>query len=339
MFLCVMMSCFFTNHAASQTPYYYAISYATPDWGCGIKVSKINLETKEVVDFDTAGLCYVLADPRPIVFTRDDSDYIFASTANCGNSKRTPASNECFSDYVIYNDLGKIINRGRLENKYVYSKTGSSGTEIKIKYRLNTDSFRYWMNGAITLNDDNSIKISPIAKCDYSDSAYPIISGFQYFNKIDDRNNTIYWDIGHDANYLLRIDADNKALLDSLKIPDKRTHTCLFALSNDQSKIYTFHFFARYANEYYENGEPPILPSYIKVYRADTLIMIDSFPAPDPSGTAGYFGGDWWPCEAIGDYRVYYYFASDGPESFFPAIVYIFNTRNNESTWLNIGWR
>jgi hypothetical protein len=329
----------FIEDALAESPYYYTISYATPEWGCGIKVSKINLDTKEVVDFDTAGLCYWIADPRAIVFTRNDSNYIFAATVNCGTAKRSEASNDCFSDYIIYNDAGRIVSRGVIENSYIQSHKMLFGEEIYIKYSEHTDSLHYWRDGTINLLEDNSISIIPDTFPAKEDPTLSIISGFQYFDKIDERNNTIYWDVAFRAEYLLRIDIDKKILLDSLRITDKRNHSCLFALSNDQTKIYTFHFGGKCGSCYYENGPPPVLPSYIKIYRADTLVMIDSFPAPDPLVAGGYVTGDWWPCEAIGDYRVYYFFASELPEFFAPAMLYIFDTRNNESTWLNIGWR
>lgn len=327
------------NYSLAVTPYYYTVSYATPDWGCGIKVSKINLDTKEVTDFDTAGLCYMIINPRPIVFTRNDSDYIFAATANCSWGKRVPASSDCYSDYVIYNDVGKIIHRGVLERKYVYCKERSLGSDVKIKYREYTDSLHYWRYGTINLQDDNTIILSPDTIPAGEDPTSSIISGFQYFKRIDKRNDSIYWDVGHNAVYLLRIDTDKKVLLDSLRIPDKRTHTCLFALSDDQRRIYTFHFFAQYGHKYYENGTPPILPSYIKVYRADTLVLIDSFAVPAPSAAKGYVAAEWASAERIDEYIIYYFFADEGIELFDPAMLYIFDTRNNESTWLNVGWR
>jgi hypothetical protein len=329
----------FIEDAPAKSPYYYTISYATPEWGCGIKVSKINLDTKEVVNFDTAGLCHIISFETPIIFNRNDSDFIFASTMNCGWGKRTPASNECYSDYVIFYENGKEFKKGRLPNIFFCEHDFMKGNTIPIRYLFNTDSGLIDWHGLISLKPDNTIDIIPQKLSDYSDSTYPIISGFQYFHKIDERNDSIYWDIGHNANYLLRIDVNKKVLLDSLRIPDKRSHSCLFALSEDYSRIYTFHFFAQYEHTYYENGPPPFLPSYIKVYRADTLVLLDSFPVPAPSMAKGYVAAEWASAKRINDYIVYYFFQDEGIEFFDPAMLYIFDTRNNESTWLNIGWR
>jgi hypothetical protein len=58
-----------------------------------------------------------------------------------------------------------------------------------------------------------------------------------------------------------------------------------------------------------------------------------------PNIEGGYIINEIGECDNIGPYMVYYYFAQEDYRYFSPAMLFIFDTRTNEATWLRVGWR
>jgi hypothetical protein len=65
---------------------------------------------------------------------------------------------------------------------------------------------------------------------------------------------------------------------------------------------------------------------------------MDSIPIPDyPEGD--FISGSYGPAELVGPYIVYYFGESNDLGQLYPAMLFIFDTRTNEATWLRVGWR
>ena len=84
-------------------------------------------------------------------------------------------------------------------------------------------------------------------------------------------------------------------------------------------------------------GQDWISPS-LRKYNIKNFIMLDSIPLPD------FSKGDcvgWAPGigERVGPYITYYFGKPGDMEILFPATLFIFDTRSNETTWLRVGWR
>jgi len=66
---------------------------------------------------------------------------------------------------------------------------------------------------------------------------------------------------------------------------------------------------------------------------------MESLAIQYPNSDSGYIGSGYGPCERIGPYFIYYFFDGEDYRYFSPAMLFIFDTRTNQATWLRVGWR
>ena len=170
-----------------------------------------------------------------------------------------------------------------------------------------------------------------------------------FIKKFDKNNNKIYWGLkngnvkDNDA-YLLLIDLPEKSLRASLSIADYASMTPRFALSRDDSLIYVF-LLNESCWDNADYGEVPIpRPNIVKIYSARDLTLRDSIRIADPPSDSscasmGYDVYDSNICAREGKYLIYFFSGFNGLERFVPALLFIFDTRTNEATWLRVGWR
>jgi hypothetical protein len=204
------------------------------------------------------------------------------------------------------------------------------------------------MNGYLSLDSNGKPLITPIGEVNDADSLYPQINGFRYFWKISQHNDSIYWDVSNDPRndgaYLLKLDVPNRRLLDSVYICDFGQVTPRFALSSNDSIIYAFILNEScWANTEYGDTVIP-QPSFLKIFSTKDLSLLDSIPIPNPvpDSNCASFGYDDWDediYDRTGNYLVYFFMGSVAIERFVPAMLFIFDTRTNQATWLRVGWR
>ena len=195
------------------------------------------------------------------------------------------------------------------------------------------------MEGKIVLNPDHHLSIADSRENRFRDDEHPIISGFRFFNRMRNGNNRIYWNLIDRGMYLLNIDVTNRILIDSLNVGNDMDYSYLFALSSDDSLIYFFHINSNILGGPEEQQKKSIGPSYLLGFRASSLILVDSIPIIYPSLDYGYSFAEIGNCDWVGPYLVYYFFHGEDYRYFSPAMLFIFDTRTNEATWLRVGWR
>jgi hypothetical protein len=103
--------------------------------------------------------------------------------------------------------------------------------------------------------------------------------------------------------------------------------------------IYDFNlnneFYGETITKTYELGR---INPFVKLFNINTFAQLDSFPVADyPKGD--YPDGNNDVADVVGPYIVYYFFGREGIEKYAPAMLFIFDTRTNEATWLRVGWR
>ena len=318
--------------------YYYIDSYETNSDNTGILLAKINLEAKSIEWSTPIPITGGIVFKTPLSIKRGGQNFLVVSTFNGLWGKNSTNASGISTSYAIFDENGVQLGIDSLPSgvgilDFHYGPTYSDTT---LRYTTNRD-VEYL--GFPTLSNDNVLRLSRNREYRFRDSDYPIIGGFRYFRRISGRNNSLYWDEKDNWVHLLTINFDNRTLIDSLNIGYVTDYSYLFALSADDSLIYSFSINWNYLSGPVETQKEIINPSYLKIFSAANLSIIDSISIPYPSLEIGYANREIGNCDCVGPYLVYYFFEQEAAAIFSPAMLFIFDTRTNETTWLRVGWR
>jgi hypothetical protein len=149
--------------------------------------------------------------------------------------------------------------------------------------------------------------------------------------------NNIYFDIVDGQYRVFKRDREMQTI-DSLLLEPLESRNMIFA--GIDSILYVFsinyevHIKGRDDKAY---GQDWITPN-VRRYNIDSFKMIDSIPIPDFKKD-NFVSGDDGVARVFGPYITYYFGEPGDMELLYPAMLFIFDTRTNETTWLRVGWR
>jgi len=157
---------------------------------------------------------------------------------------------------------------------------------------------------------------------------------FTFYEPIDTLKQ-LYKAASSAERYLLK--SDRNSILDLVQQNNEPDRSIVFA--SKDSLLYVFHqnfeFYGELVQKPRDEGR---IESHALIYNAYDFSLIDSISIPDyPEGE--YIFDDFGVADVVGDYIVHYFFHKGGLEGFEPAMLFIFDTRTNEATWLRVGWR
>ena len=314
----------------------YTVSYANGSFGTDVLFSKIDLDSKSIIYSTRVPMRGEIQFKTPIEFHRHGQSLFFITTINGLAAKNSEVLDSQFSEYSMIDDNGEILSHSIIPNIQLTDFGHTSDLTANIEY---IDSAGYDMEGILDLSNLNHVEIRPIRRLTYDDSEYPTIAGFQYFKKIKKTNNRLYWCTMTNGIYLLSFDTNDNRLIDSLNINVSTPYFYLFGLSDNNSLIYVFYMNSN------DLGGPPDLqkitvdPSYVKILNSNNFAWTDSIPIDYPPLDSGYVAGTNGPCSKLGPYFVYFDMVGEDYRYFSPAMLFIFDTRTNEASWLRVGWR
>ncbi len=175
---------------------------------------------------------------------------------------------------------------------------------------------------------------------------YPVNFNANYYGRIGrfwplegiDTLLNIFSNIQDDYLYLIKADAQRRVILDTINAGNSYTEAIIYTVKD--TTLYLFHLNCeRHAGlssdkDYGENW----IYSRVTIYDAHSMNPIDSVRIPDyPHGD--YIVNEHGVADVIGPFIVYYFFYQESLEVNSPAMLFIFDTRTNETTWLRVGWR
>jgi hypothetical protein len=326
-FLCIM------PQLAGAGEYYYTCSYAQPRWGTNIIFSKIDLDKKVIVFSKEIPITGAICFFNPPLIEDDDNKYFFLATIYGLPGHNTPAGNP-YGYYALVTEDGNIVQIDSIPNTHFIHVIDTLKSTI-----LYHDSTGAPIISQLTLDQDSKVVFNNIGEDIYRSKDYPIIGGFRYFNRIDPFFNRAYWNVANNGIYILLIDGSMEILIDSLNVsaPTKRSY--LLGISPNYAKIYTFYIDCTCKGYEYYTEIDSIAPSYAKTFSSKDLSLIDSLNILNPCTDSICIDIAGASCHRVNDYLVYLIVSSVGIENFAPALLFIFDTRTNEATWLRVGWR
>jgi hypothetical protein len=97
---------------------------------------------------------------------------------------------------------------------------------------------------------------------------------------------------------------------------------------------YELHFKGRIEKGYGQDW----IDANVRMFNIRNFVLLDSLSLPDyPEGD--FISGSYGVGEVKGPFITYYFGQSGDMQLVYPAMLFIFDTRTNEATWLRVGWR
>ena len=324
------------SHANSQEPTsYYVSCYENAHQPTNILVAKVNLDDKTIEYSVSLPFAGALLLSKPLVFQRGERVLLVVSTVNDLPAKNSVFLDTVISNYAVIDQAGNILVSSHMPQIEIHEVEGSAGADYTIRYSYRGNA----MTGNLRLGRGNMLSVVPDRDYVYIDSDYPYIGGFRFFHRITPSNEGLYWVTTARGWYLLRLDVERRELLDSLKVGDDSSRFYLFGLSEDTSNVYCFTMNSNIVGGPEDLRKLTIDPSYLKIYRRTDFALNDSIPIPYPPLDSGYVCGGTGLIDRVGPYFCYFDLNGEDYRYFSPAMLFIFDTRTNEATWLRVGWK
>jgi len=327
-------------YAYPQEHPYYLCTYEGPDSSGGVVLLKVDLDQKSVVSSLGLPMQGELAFRVPLVIDRARQRFYVVPTNDGLPAKNSQLLASPVCNYSVINNDMALVVQGQLSGISIIGSFHfplSTSPLIKVIERQGDSSNVF--RGRPVLVSGNRLEVVDRAYGPESDADYPEIGGFRYFKRVAPFNDRYYWAANSNGVYILVIGFHDSTLINSTLVCTSRAQANIFALSPGDSLIYCFFI------NYNSLGGPEafrktgIDPSYLITFAPESLAQIDSLSLPSPSLDYGYVQPETGICDKVGPYLVYYFFLQESYKYFSPAMLFIFDTRTNEATWLRVGWR
>lgn len=284
-----------------------------------------------------------LLSKKPAIVDVNDRSYLISISEFGGFAKNSgPAgSYKVYYSVLTVDDQQLVIVKNDSIGGVMASPIRQYVDETGFRFGLRSDrdTMTVLPDGEYTL--DNNLNFQMIRPISYSHEPNVIynLAGHEYMTKVWNENNiNIFYYSGY---WLARLANDLSIVLDSLYLINMQNGSGIFAYHPDRDKLYCFHLnyefhgkFPQYEKDYdYNRIEPEVL-----IYDPYTFNLLENLPIVDYA-RGDYPGHENGLAEVVGDFIIYYFFEEDWWPIFAPAMLFIFDTRTNEATWLRVGWR
>jgi hypothetical protein len=166
------------------------------------------------------------------------------------------------------------------------------------------------------------------------------VGRYTYPRRLPHSSAPIYWDTADNFEvYILMLNAQRTRILDSLSVGNFLAYSQLFGVSAADSLLYIFSLSYDIPRGGGRLAHRNNAPSFVRKYRVADFSLTDSISVPNIVPDTDYVRNELGPCDVVGPFMVYYFFKGDDYRYFSPAMLFIFDTRTNEATWLRVGWR
>jgi hypothetical protein len=333
----VILTILFCFLSVKAQNYYYLCTYVQEDIdSLNVRFLKIDLDRKEIVLKNIAPLWGELNARTPLTLLFNSHQYYVVMTIEGAPGKNSRLSPTLLTHYIIFNENGDSIHSGCFSGIHMYGFEEYTGQSIYFKYYDEFGQSGKCLKGSLSLSDTNNLIFGRLGEYQ---STHPGIGRFRYPQRITPKSDKYYWDLDQTGLYLFSRNLPINNVFDSLVVDRDIEYSYLFGIPDSNTMIYLFYL------NYNELGGPESLQkinmdsSYLKIINPQTLVTADSIYVQNPSLDSGYAFAEIGTCDRVGPYFVYYFFDQEDYRYYSPAMLFIFDTRNNQATWLRVGWR
>jgi|GEM_PF-3262974 hypothetical protein len=331
----------------TQAEEYYLMAYGQ-DKGISdrdVYLKRINLDSAMIVDsllINSGG--YISAKIPPRINVNNQTVLIPFVEVGCYCKNSKVGFNIIYYSIIGINGTLNLIRRDSIPDGLLLDLNQySSNNYFQFSVVSNSSGAALYGLGNYSLNNQyNFIKVGELTPDPWSLSV-SIGSNFKFLGRFNpSAAPNLCFAIGPDSRYwAIRINDTKTAVLDSVLLQRRIYASTIFAYHPSNNKLYCFYLnyenhgkFSDTEKSYGQNWRVP----EVYIYDANTLQLLEQDTIADFT-EGNYPGLEKNAADIVGNYIVYYFFQDEWMGRFYPAMLFIFDTRTNEARWLRVGWR
>jgi hypothetical protein len=346
MFIVIIFTVIINSNLSAQIYYVNTYSQANTEGTAVITIKSINLDSANVVDSLNLNNRGYIPIKKPVILQDNQRIYLLTLSQISHMSKNSyPADSPCVYYSVVTSNNGilRSIRSDSIRNSII-DIIDQNDNEQGFKFGLTkyNDTTTIYPSGIYTLNSDFRFRfLRPYISVDMPGTIHNIDS-FDFITKLpNDAANGMYYGFKNSQWWLAKLNKSSN-IIDSLQLRYSGGAATLFAYHPLRDKFYCFHLnyemHTGLMDSVYKHREDFYVAPEVLIYDPITLELTNRYSIEDyPAG--GYPGRENGLADVVGNFIVYYFFAEDMYYRYDPAVLFIFDTRTNEATWLRVGWR
>lgn len=321
-------------------------SYEEGESSYAISAKLIDLASATIISSLDLPLDGTIINKEPIQILSNDSPMYICFTVdgwmgkNAGFFDSSEVVRYCI--YTVGQNSLRILHSDSLKYvrfEYLYQYIGEQGFRLAIA-SATSDNYLF-RPGRYSINDRFNIElISPIDENDLPPRYIDQTGNFKHLDRMPHSDKYHLYHTFHNSQYwLLKLNGQNDNIVDSLLLRTSGGQATTYAYSPSRDRFYCLHTNYEIHGELVEKNrndfyiEPEVL-----IYDPNNLHLLQRYAIQDyPDGN--FPGKENGVADVITDYLVYYFFEDDNWKIYAPAMLFIFDTRTNEASWLRVGWR
>lgn len=300
-----------------------------------IKTMFVDLEAKTLIGSITIADTGYLINKKPLEVRRGQSLYYISVVLQGCICKNGTVGQRITKIVVIDPETKQVVFDHDDSNLNLITIKQLDNYYVFVSGEIN-DPLRHKINGKYELGRSFELRLRTSFPPDSIPYLYRNLNSFRFYEPIVE-SLSLYSSTLADRRFIIKTDAQRNSLLDSLEIVNEPHRSIVFAAKD--SLLYIFHQNYEYYGKFTQKTrQDDWIQSHLLIYNIADFSLIDSVAITDyPEGD--YIIADFDVADIVGNYIVYYYAQSGGLEDYTPAMLFIFDTRTNEATWLRVGWR
>jgi hypothetical protein len=243
------------------------------------------------------------------------------------------------------NGMLSIIRQDSIARATVFYRQYHGENGFRLGLWRNGDTTSILRSGLYGLNNSYNFRFSRFINIWDNPGLIHNIGTYEELTKVPfDSAYNLYYTIQDSQWWLVKLNSELNAVVDSIPLMPSGGAATLFGFNPLRNKFYCLHTnYEMHTNtasgdSAYKRREDYYINPDVWIIDPVTLDILEQYPITDyPNGN--YPGQENGLADVVGDYIVYYFFIPDDRNRFDPAMLFIFDTRTNEATWLRVGWR
>lgn len=330
----------FGSFTISYSQEWIIAAYQNQESGTSIVAKRIDLASKQEINTITIPIAGQITAKEPIPVHLRNQGYYLIITSD-GEPGKNCVSGTPLTRYAILDSSMNIVTVDSLLNMGIFEFDGKAMDTLIFDYFEPYSADRYpTRRGGFIIGPQMNIERRNIYPDDFQPIQHVQIAGHENLIQLENPFLPISWEVSDRFDVsMFALDSSRSEIIDSLLAGNFLAYSQLFNISPLDSLLYVFSLSYDIPREGQRVQRRNDAPSFLKKYSTGPFTLVDSIYIPNIIPTDEYVRNEIGQCDQVGSFIVYYFFKSDDYRYFSPAMLFIFDTRTNEASWLRVGWR
>jgi hypothetical protein len=300
-----------------------------------IKMKFIDLATKEIVaDLEIAEEGEIInTTPVEIPINRD-TVLLTALSSQC-YCKNTAVGSYNAHFTIVSKESRNILRQIDIPHELVSALIKDDNHLFYLSGFRNSERDHTDINGIYEITRNFDIDRVRTPSIDYFPNTTKGLTN-RSFSKLISGN--FFFDVKDGNYFIIKTNNLNNEFLDTLKCYPLESRSQIFALKDTLLYVFSINYELRISDRIEKAYGQDWISSNVRTFNTKDFTLIDSLSLLDyPEGSI--LGLATSGADVIGPFIIFYFGESSDMEIIYPAMLFIFDTRTNEATWLRVGWR